>query len=260
MRKKNAFGLTRYIPAPTARAVRQRCGFGCVICGNAVYQYHHFDPPFADACEHHADRITLLCGKCHQDGSITDETIREWNARPVCRKQGYAGNLIQSIVRPLSVRLGRCLLDSRTMIMDEDVTLVGLSPAEEAGTPLRLDARLWGDDGSEVLSIVRNEWRVGVGHYDVTVSGNRVEVRRMPRSTILAMKLVSDQEVHVEHLMMRHKGFDIVCTDDRLTLARTGGGRVNLIGDVSAPVGIWFKAGHLLVGANLQGGACIALA
>ena len=52
MAKENEHGLPRHIPADVARAVRQECGFGCVICGVALIQYEHFDPEFAEAREH----------------------------------------------------------------------------------------------------------------------------------------------------------------------------------------------------------------
>jgi len=31
----------RNIPLPIQREVRQRCGFGCVICGTLLYEYDH---------------------------------------------------------------------------------------------------------------------------------------------------------------------------------------------------------------------------
>lgn len=42
----NKYGLTRDIPASVKRAVRQRDGFGCVICGLGIYTYEHIDQPF----------------------------------------------------------------------------------------------------------------------------------------------------------------------------------------------------------------------
>src|SRR5690606_15311530 len=40
-------------------------GFGCVLCRAALYEYEHFDPPFAEAYTHSADGICLLCPSCH---------------------------------------------------------------------------------------------------------------------------------------------------------------------------------------------------
>ncbi|GAH43227.1 unnamed protein product, partial [marine sediment metagenome] len=52
MSSTNQYGLSRYIPLEIKRAVRQKCGFGCVVCGSTIYQYHHFDPPFNEAKQH----------------------------------------------------------------------------------------------------------------------------------------------------------------------------------------------------------------
>lgn len=34
---------SRNIPLPIQREVRQRCGFGCVICGMPLYEYEHME-------------------------------------------------------------------------------------------------------------------------------------------------------------------------------------------------------------------------
>jgi hypothetical protein len=48
----------RYVPAEIKRAVRQRCGFGCVLCGVPIFQYDHMIP-FAEVQEHTEENITL---------------------------------------------------------------------------------------------------------------------------------------------------------------------------------------------------------
>ena len=66
MEKTNRYGLARSQLTPAIkREVRQRCGFGCIKCGNALIQYEHFDPPFEHAKEHNPNGITLLCAGCH---------------------------------------------------------------------------------------------------------------------------------------------------------------------------------------------------
>src|SRR5215204_3499084 len=65
-RTVNKFGLSRAIPSPTKRAVRQECGFGCVVCGCGIYQYEHIHPPWHAAREHLCPCIALLCGTCHE--------------------------------------------------------------------------------------------------------------------------------------------------------------------------------------------------
>jgi len=41
---KNKFGLSRTIPEAIKSQIRRDDGYGCVVCGNALYQYEHIDP------------------------------------------------------------------------------------------------------------------------------------------------------------------------------------------------------------------------
>ena len=50
------------IPDPIRRAVRQRCAFGCVICGLALYEYDHI-VQYSEVQTHEADNIVLLCNR-----------------------------------------------------------------------------------------------------------------------------------------------------------------------------------------------------
>ena len=67
MTQKNQYDLSREIPADVKRAVRQACGYGCVICGSAIIEYEHVDPTFNEAREH--DPTARLC--CQEGQIIT---------------------------------------------------------------------------------------------------------------------------------------------------------------------------------------------
>ena len=58
---KNKFELSRTIPEPIKRQIRQDSGFGCVICGLGIIQYEHVDPEFHLAKIHDPSKMTLLC-------------------------------------------------------------------------------------------------------------------------------------------------------------------------------------------------------
>src|SRR5687768_2599641 len=91
---RNRLGLARDIPDAVKREVRQRCGFGCVIDGSALYTYEHFDPPYKDARRHEPAGITLLCGSCQlktSRGQLSKLTIAEANANPYPLHQGWSG-------------------------------------------------------------------------------------------------------------------------------------------------------------------------
>jgi hypothetical protein len=73
------------IPEPVKRAVRQRCGFGCVICGMPIYVYDHI-VEHSRVLEHNESNLTLLCDNHHRSKTarkISLEQIRSFNTNPI---------------------------------------------------------------------------------------------------------------------------------------------------------------------------------
>ena len=106
----NKFNLKRDIPSPVKRTVRKRCGFGCVVCGCAIIQYHHFNPEFVDAKTHNAKGITLLCPNCHEKTKkriFNSEFISDRDAEPECKKIGYARDVFHMGKRINGIQMGR---------------------------------------------------------------------------------------------------------------------------------------------------------
>lgn len=84
--------ISRYIPKDIRTAVRQRCRFGCVICGTPVTHFDHIED-FADVQEHTEDNLTLLCPTHHQDKSsrrLPRETVRKANANPYNGRKDFS--------------------------------------------------------------------------------------------------------------------------------------------------------------------------
>ena len=72
------------IPQETKKIVRQRCGYGCVICGAPLYHYDHMIE-YSKVNNHNSDNITLLCGDHHDKktrGILPIETIIDANSKP----------------------------------------------------------------------------------------------------------------------------------------------------------------------------------
>jgi hypothetical protein len=79
--------MTKYrpdIPSPIKRAVRQKCGFGCVICGLAVYEYDHVIE-WSEVQQHTVKNLILLCSFHHTEkttGRLPIETLTRAAERP----------------------------------------------------------------------------------------------------------------------------------------------------------------------------------
>src|SRR5690606_23481389 len=87
--------ISRNIPLDVKRKVRQRCGFGCVICGFPLYEYDHMKQ-WSEVKEHIADDITLLCDTHHKmvtNKMISREQISQYNFDPFTLRQGRSSTL-----------------------------------------------------------------------------------------------------------------------------------------------------------------------
>ena len=84
---------SRNIPEPMKREIRQRCGFGCVVCGLILYDYDHMLRGWAEVREHIADDITLLCTMHHREktnGLLSIEQVVRANQNPYNLNQGLS--------------------------------------------------------------------------------------------------------------------------------------------------------------------------
>ena len=218
MAETNGFGLPRNIPAAIKRAVRQRDGFGCVVCGSAIIDYEHFDPEFKDAQEHTVDGIILLCPNHHRaKGSfISRQTIANAIKSPACRKNGFArgpfdvGNDFPEIV--LGTFIGRNV-PVLIRALGEDV--FSILPPEEPGGPFRLSALLRDSEGQITFKIVENEWQIPDDAWDAVVDNKRITIRRNSGEIALVLRPEPPGKIVIEHLEMAYKEFKISCREGK---------------------------------------------
>ena len=110
---KNKAGLSRTIPNGTKRLVRQRCGFGCVICGNAIIQYEHFNPEFENATKHDSNGITLLCGYCHDlktRGFLSVDSVIAANKNPYCLQKNNSKFQMDISSSPMTIKIHNMII------------------------------------------------------------------------------------------------------------------------------------------------------
>ena len=261
---QNKHSLSRYIDSASKQAVRQHCGFGCVICGCAIVIYHHFDPEFRDATSHDPKGITLLCGQCHQRvhaGIIPSEAVKEANNAPHCRRSGHTKDFLFMGVSVVPVRLGSSRIRAESILKYDDEVIMGFSPPECGGAPIRLHADLTDDEGGPILSIVDNEWRVGADNYDVFTKGKVLTVKNKDAEDILKMELVGQTEIQIKKLQMNFRGFHIEADETWFSIRYQQGGTFRHSGEVIGDIGIWMQSdGGALIAANKSGGAAVQLA
>ncbi|TCV17902.1 CRISPR-associated Cas5-like protein [Vibrio crassostreae] len=226
----NKYGLTDTIASPVKREVRQRCGFGCVNCGNAVYQYEHLEPTFAEAKEHNPDHIVLLCGGCHDRVSrkiLSKETIKVRSQNPICKQKGFSfGPFDLGLVEP-TVKIGTLTCKNvESLIQIDGESIFSIKKPECEGAPFRINAYLADRDGTEVLKITDNEWVTSTSNWDVEVVGPKITIRKGLGDITLVLRTEAPHSLIVERLEMVHRGVKISCRENSNLEVVTRSGQV----------------------------------
>lgn len=207
------------MPAEVARRVRRRCGFGCVVCGSAIYQYEHFDPTFAEATTHDPDGITLLCGACHDRrtrGLISEATVEECNENPKCQEEGFSWGPFDVGGSHPAVHIGTVsATNTRVILRAFDDDLLTVSEPEIDGGPFRLSAFLADRRGRPTLEIKENQWFTPTSNWDVEVKGQTITIRSAPAQIDLRLKSEPPDRLIVERLSMSHRGARFTCDSNR---------------------------------------------
>lgn len=181
MSEPNSHGLSRDIPEAIKREVRQKCGFGCVICGASIVDYEHILPTFADSKVHSADCIALLCPMHHAlvtRKHLSKETVQEALAKPKSLQKGFSfGDWDPAKKHPIINFAGCHLYNCIYPIVLEGEPLITIEEPENEDGPYRLSGKFFNEEGQLSLEIIRNEWRAYVSGWDITNSGGRITIR-----------------------------------------------------------------------------------
>jgi len=224
----NRHNLSREIPDPVKRRVRQRCGFGCVMCASAIVDYEHFDPEYVDAQAHDPNRITLLCPSCHAKktrGFMSADRVKKANQSPAALKNRYAYSETEGTkLRPFIKFAGLTLKNCQIPILLKGYPVLQIEDAEEEGGPYLLSANFFDRTGRPSLTIVRNEWKVLTESWDVEASGGTVTVRAGPGEIALRLAFCPGEGLVVERLEMFCAGFRISGNADVLQIYPPHGG------------------------------------
>ncbi|MFP5500736.1 MAG: HNH endonuclease [Gammaproteobacteria bacterium] len=226
MANVNQYGLGRTVPAAVKREIRSRCGFGCVICGLAYYDYEHFDPDFKDAKAHDPNGMTLLCMQCNQKrarGTLSAETVSRANANPKCKSDGFASELFDFGPEPVVVKFaGVTFIDCPILIQVCGIDLLSFSPPKDAGGPVLLSGFLADSSGAITLKIVDNEWYAGDENWDVEVSGPKITIRRGLGDIALQIRVQPPHALIVEKIEMVFEGYFLSGDEKSLRFSRDG--------------------------------------
>ena len=210
----NKYVLSRNIPDPVKRTVRQRCGFGCVICGQAIAQYEHFNPSFAEAKEHDPDGIVLLCGSCHDKvtrGFWSKGKVNLASQKPFCIRQGHALDAFDIGANHPIVRMGSTTWINTTTILEVmGEKILCIDPPETSNSPYRLSGFFLDENENELFRIYQNEWIGSLNNWDIEISGRNLTIRRKPGDIALQLIVAPPNEIFISRINMIYKGVKII--------------------------------------------------
>lgn len=226
MAERNQYGLKRYVRQNIRREIRSRCGFGCVICGLAIYDYEHFDPDFKDAKEHNPQGMTLLCMQCNQKrarGTLSAATVARANGNPKCKQRGFASELFDFGPEPITVKFaGVTFKDCRVLMRVGGVELLSIKPPEEPGAPILLSGTFSDITGTTSLKILDNVWSAGDENWDVEVEGPRLTIRRGLGDIVLQIRVYPPHALAIERIDMKIRGYFLKGNEEGLRYSRNG--------------------------------------
>lgn len=222
----NRHGLTRPPSEAVRREIRQRCGFGCVICGLAFYDYEHFDPEFADAKVHDPAGMTLLCSQCNQKkarGRLSAATVAKHNASPRCLQDGFASELFDFGTEPVTVQFGGVLFhDCRHLLVVNGVSLMSVAPPRNPGEPMRVSAKLTDRHGRTTLTVKDNVFQVRADAWDVECVGPTITFRNGKGDIALVVELRPPHAIAITRIEMVYAGIHLRGNQDELKTSVDG--------------------------------------
>lgn len=182
------------IPSDIKRAVRKRCGGGCVMCGSAIYDYEHVED-YNLVKVHDVDNISLLCPKHHRAktaGRLDLNYYKKKNLNPVNiqrqNKEKLTGKEAASRENINIVGIDNFIFsfnDSETScrIIDGHFAPLLCIDINEIIVVSRQDdlmfitVRAYDDKGSLVLHIDRGELLTDLEGWDFEVIGSLAKIR-----------------------------------------------------------------------------------
>ena len=209
---------SRNIPLPIQREVRQRCGFGCVICGMPLYEYEHMEE-WAEVQRHVSDEITLLCDQHHREktgGLLPKEVVSLANENPHNLKEGvskpynlhFAGN-------NATVEIG-----SNTFTCQDQGYGTAMVPISVDGTPLigliladghlLLNLVIFDEFNSPILHIKNNQLYYSTESWDIQLVGTTLTIREAHRKILLEIKFCPPNKVVINRGRFLRNGVEIL--------------------------------------------------
>ncbi|MDF4597610.1 hypothetical protein P3486_22635 [Vibrio parahaemolyticus] len=209
---------SRNIPLPSQREVRQRCGFGCVICGLPLYEYEHMEE-WAVVKRHVADEITLLCDQHHREktgGLLPIEVVRAANKSPYNLREGNSKPYnLHFAGTEATVEIG-----SNSFTCRDKGYGTAMVPVSVDGTPLigliladghlLLNLVVFDEFNSPVLHIKNNQLIYSTSPWDIQLVGKKLTIREAHKKILFEIEFYPPNRVVINRGRLLRNGVEIL--------------------------------------------------
>jgi len=221
---------SRNIPLPVQREVRQRCGFGCVICGLPLYEYEHMEG-WAKVKRHVAEEITLLCDQHHREktgGLLPVATVRAANSSP--------HNLRQGVSKPYTLHFSgseaEIEIGSNSFTCQDRGYGTVMVPLSIDGTPLvgliiadghlLLNLIAFDEFNRPILHIKNNQLFYSTIPWDIQLVGTVLTVREAHRKILLQVEFLPPNKVNIRKGRFLRNGVEVLVKPDEIYIVNNG--------------------------------------
>lgn len=217
---------SRNIPLPIQREVRQRCGFGCVICGLPLYEYEHM-AEWASVKRHVANEITLLCDQHHREktgGLLPKEVVSKANLDPF--------NLRDNVSKPYNLHFSgknaEIEIGSNSFTCEDLGYGTAMVPISVDGTPLigliiadghlLLNLVIFDEFNNPVLHIKNNQLYYSTEPWDIQLIGTKLTIREAHRKILIEIIFKPPNKVIINRGRFLRNGVEILVKPEHILI------------------------------------------
>ncbi|MBQ1091440.1 HNH endonuclease signature motif containing protein [Streptomyces sp. B93] len=215
------------IPESVKRQIRQRCGFGCVICGLPLYEYEHI-AEWSAVKRHDPDEMTLLCPTHHAEktrGLLPVAEVKSADQAPFNFRSG------QSESFPLRYSGDSCLVSIGGSIWRHEFTQDAVVPllvirgcavieVKKQDERLLLSLRVYNKQAKPLLQIVENELVFSTSSWDVELVGRLLTIRGGSRDILVQMEFQTPDAILITRGVFAFGGAQIQVEPDHIHLPK----------------------------------------
>jgi len=209
------------IPKPIREQVRQRDGFGCVICGLGIIEYEHIIP-YSDCNAHEVDNIILLCPNHHSQvtrGFLSKDKVIAAKKNPRCKQLGYTREILEFHDNSRIELAGNRFCYTQTILQIGKIPIIWINPGGDH-EPAKLNAKFFDNTGNNtILCIKDNEWIADTNNWDIEATGGKLSIKDSQNNTNLVLDFkTKSPDILIKEWDAIILGTKIKCKDNVLTI------------------------------------------